>query len=209
MKKSLILFFITFHFIYSLNEPKNVEFDVEFDFDNITNNEFSFNYYDAQNPLIMKMTPKDNIPYYIYCEYPGYTAGMNWRTLEYFVFDSDYGRYKGSYYIKIKEGKGTLMLHPMNNKIKIDFTQQCYGIPKRLYFDGYDGSLKYLVTNLREKITVNFSSENVNSNPFKVCHGTECVTDVSKYKFEKGEEYTIEVKTQKFILDSFSICNNS
>ena len=101
------------------------------------------------------------------------------------------------------------MLHPMNNKIKIDFTQQCYGIPKRLYFDGYDGSLKYLVTNLREKITVNFSSENVNSNPFKVCHGTECVTDVSKYKFEKGEEYTIEVKTQKFILDSFSICNNS
>ena len=186
-----------------------MEFDVELDFDNITNNEFSFNYYDAKNPLIMKMTPKDNISYDIYCQFPGYSAGINWRTLEYFVFDSDYGRYKGSYYIKIKEGKGTLMLHPMNNKIKIDITQQCYGIPKRLYFDGYDCSLKYLVTNLREKITVNFSSENVNNNPFKVCHGTECVTDISKYIFEKEEEYTIAVQIQKSFLDKFSICNNN
>ena len=101
------------------------------------------------------------------------------------------------------------MLHPMNNKIKIDFTQQCYGIQKKIYINGYDGSLKYLVTNLRKKITVTFSSENLNNNPFKVCHGTECVTDVSKYKFEKGKEYTIEVKTQKFILDSFSICKSS
>ena len=209
MKKSLILFFITFHFIYSLNEPKNVEFDVEFDFDNITNNEFSFNYEDAMNPLIMKMTPKDNISYYIYCKFPGFSAGINWSTLEYFAFDSAYGHYNGSYYIKINKGKGTLMLHPMNNKIKIDFTQQCYGIQKKIYINGYDGSLKYLVTNLRKKITVTFSSENLNNNPFKVCHGTECVTDVSKYKFEKGKEYTIEVKTQKFILDSFSICKSS
>ena len=209
MKKSLILFFITFQFIYSLNELKNVEFDVELDFDNITNKEFSFNYGDAKNPLIMKLTPKDNIRCYIICKDPGYTTMFFRSSLDYFVFNGLFRQYNGSYNIKIEEGKGTLMLHPMNSKIKIDFTQQCYGIPKRLYFDGYDGSLKYLVTNLREKITVNFSSENVNSNPFKVCHGTECVTDVSKYKFEKGEEYTIEVKTQKFILDSFSICNNS
>jgi hypothetical protein len=102
MKKSLILFFITFHFIYSLNEPKNVEFDVEFDFDNKTYNEFSFIYDDAKNPLIMKMTPKDNISYDIYCEYPGYSAGINWRTLEYFVFNAARGQYNGSYYIKIK-----------------------------------------------------------------------------------------------------------
>ena len=47
-----------------------MEFDVEFDFDNITNNEFSFNYEDAMNPLIMKMTPKDNISYDIYCKFP-------------------------------------------------------------------------------------------------------------------------------------------
>ena len=48
-------------------------------------------------------------------------------------------------------------------------------------------SLKYLVANLRESITVNFNSKNPNSNPFKVCHETECVTDVSKYQFQKGE----------------------
>jgi len=209
MKKSLIFLFITFHFIYSLNEPKNMEFDVEYDFDNITNNEFSFNYEDAMNPLIMKINPKDNIPYDIYCKYPGFSCAINWSTLEYHVFYSDVGHYNGSYYIKIKKGKGTLMIHPMNNKIKIDFTQQCYGIPNKLYFNAYDGSLKYLVTNLREKITVSFSSENLNNNPFKVCHRAECITNVSKYKFEKGEEYTIEVNTKKSILDSFSICNIS
>ena len=128
-----------------------MEFDVEFDFDNITNNEFSFNYDDAKNPLIMKMTPKDNIPYDIYCKYPGYTAGINWSTLEYCVFTASPGHYNGSYYIKIKEGKGTLMLHPMNNKIKIDFTQQCYGIQKRLYFDRYDGFIEIFSCKFKRK----------------------------------------------------------
>ena len=161
------------------------------------------------NPLIMKMTPKNNIQYDIYCNYPGFSAGISLNILNYYAFYSPYGLCNGSYYININKGKGTLMIHPMNNKIKIDFTQKCYGIPNRLQFNEYDVSLKYLVTNLRENITVDFSSENLNSNPFKVCHGTDCVTYVSKYEFEKGEEYTIEVKTQQFILDSFSICNNS
>ena len=157
----------------------------------------------------MKMIPKDNIQCYIYCSYPGYTTRLRRSSLDYFVFNALFRHYNGSYNIKIEEGKGTLMLHPMNSKIKIDFTQQCYGIPQRLHFDLYYGSLKYLVTNLRENINANFYSENLDSNPFKVCHGTECVTDVSKYIFQKGEVYAIEVELQKFILYNFSICNNN
>ena len=52
----------------------------------------------------------------------------------------------GFYSLKINTGKGTFMIHPMNTTIKIDFTQQCYGITQKIYISGeYKGPLKYLV----------------------------------------------------------------
>ena len=220
MKISIILLFITFDCIYSLNEPKNVEFDVETVFDNITNNEFLFYYdYNTINPLIMKIIPKDKIPYDIYCEYPGFSAGINWNIIHYFAFIPTTKYSSRSYYIKIKEGKGTFIIHPINNTIKIDFSQQCYGIPENLYLWDYNGSMHYLVSNLKETITATFSYSNIYNkiNPLKICHGIECVTGISKYKFEKGEEYTIEVKIKESCynskcnnyFESFSICNEN
>ena len=95
----------------------------------------------------------------------------------------------------------------MNTTIKIDFTQQCYGITQKIYISGeYKGPLKYLVSNLKENKLVNFTYGNTNYNPFKVCHGIECVTGLSEYKFEKGEEYTIEAQFEESCIES--ICLN-
>ena len=61
--------------------------------------------------------------------------------------------------------------------------------------------------------TVKFTYKDSENNPFKVCHGIECVTDVKEYTFEKGKEYIIEVNTQYktskrnvSFLPPFSIC---
>ena len=111
-----------------------------------------------------------------------------------------------------------MLLHPINNTINLDFTQKCYGIEEMLHFNKYKGSIKYLVSNLKENKTAYFTYNYREYNPFKVCHGIECVTNLTKYKFKKGEEYTIEVKFEQhcheseedcnYILDSFSICNS-
>ena len=52
------------------------------------------------------------------------------------------------------------MIHPLNTTIKIDFTQQCYGIKQDLYMGEYNGSLIYFVSNLNEDKIVNFTYGN-------------------------------------------------
>jgi len=37
------------------------------------------------------------------------------------------------------------------------------------------------------------------SNPFEVCHGNDCEKNVEEYDFEKGQSYTIYVKTEKLV----------
>ena len=49
-------------------------------------------------------------------------------------------------------------------------------------------------------------------NPFEVCHGTDCKTDIKTYDFEKGQSYKINAKVQKvgeseisdYVLPAFS-----
>ena len=158
MKISILLLLITFDCIYSLNVPKNIEFDVETVFDDENNNEFSFYYDNNIVPLILKITPK-NGSFNIYCKYPGYSGTIIWGGEYYKILTPDIGFYS----LKINTGKGTFMIHPMNTTIKIDFTQQCYGITQKIYISGeYKGPLKYLVSNLKENKLVNFTYGNTN-----------------------------------------------
>ncbi len=118
----------------------------------------------------------------------------------------------GTCNIQIQSGNGSIIIHPMNQTIKIDFSQKCYGINNPLYFRKYNGSLIYLVSNLTENKKVNFAYKKSENNPFKVCQGIDCVTDVKEYTFKKGKEYIIEVNiqenTQNF-LPGFSICSSN
>ena len=213
MNISILLLLITFDCIYSLDEPINIELDVETVFDYEYNNEFLLYYDNDIYPLIMKINPENNEPFNIYGKYPGFYCDINGKE-EYYV---SFTPAIGSYYYRINSGKGTFIMHCLNTTIKIDFTRQCYGSKQYLNMGEYNGSLIYFVSNLNEDKIVNFSYKNkdYNPNPFKVCHGNECITDLSEYKFEKGEEYTIEVKIREScyleqchnFIDSFSFCS--
>ena len=124
-----------------------------------------------------------------------------------------------SYYISFNTGKGKFLKHPINNTINIDFTLKWYGIKNSLHFYKYKGSIKYLVSNLKENKIAYFSYKDSKYNPFKVCHGIEYPTNLSKYNFIKGEEYRIEISFQEYAcfdddedcyyrLYAFSICSS-
>ena len=161
----------------------------------------------------MKINPENNERFNIYGKCPGFYYDINGKE-EYYV---SFTPAIGSYYYRINSGKGTFIMHCLNTTIKIDFTRQCYGSKQYLNMGEYNGSLIYFVSNLNEDKIVNFSYKNkdYNPNPFKVCHGNECITDLSEYKFEKGEEYTIEAKFEESciqliclnILDTLSFCS--
>ena len=214
MKLIILIFLITFAHIYTKFEQNRIEFDVETSFDDKDNNKLSFYYDNTINPLIMKINRKTKNSK-ISCNYPGHSitktshkTGIDYSGLSAVI---------GTYDIEIESGKGNILIHPMNQTIKIDFSQKCYGIDYILLFDNNNGSLTYLVSNLKDNKTVKFTYKDSENNPFKVCHGIECVTDVKEYTFKKGEEYIIEVNIQENkdktsfgnFLPAFSICSNN
>ena len=214
MKLIILIFLITFAHIYTKFEQNRIEFDVETSFDDENNNKFSFYYDNTINPLIMKTNfkTKNNK---ITCDYPGHSIEINMP-----IKGIDYnGLYPviGTYNIEIESGKGNILIHPMNQTIKIDFSQKCYEIENPLYFGEYNGSLIYLVSNLTENKTVKFTYKDSKNNPFKVCHGIECITNVKEHTFKIGEEYIIEVNIQEYkdktgfgnFIPAFSICSNN
>ena len=205
MKLIILIFLITFAHIYTIIEQNKIEFDVETSFDDKDNNKFSFYYDNTINPLIMKFNYKTDfleIKYY----YPGQYSTLRWRRkgIAYYALYPVIGTYD----IYIQSGNGSIIIHPMNQTIKIDFSQKCYEIDNTLYFGVYNGSLTYLVSNLTENKKVNFAHKDSKNNPFKVCQGIDCVTDVKEYTFKKGKEYIIEVNINNF-LPSFSICSSN
>ena len=154
---NILILFIIFDYIYSLNEPKKIEFDVETPFDDKNNNEFSLYYDNDIFPFIVKSNSKKNKKYDIYCDGPNFSSLTDYIGLFYVIRRPVIG----SYIFKIQLGEGTLWIHPMNNTINIDFSEQCYGITDQIYlkFDEYKSSMKYLVSNLKKNITAYFSYE--------------------------------------------------
>ena len=41
-------------------------------------------------------------------------------------------------------------------------------------------------------------------NPFEICHGEECIKNITTYDFKKGESYKIYARIYKYILPAFS-----
>ncbi len=210
MKLIILIFLITFAHIYTKFEQNRIEFDVETSFDDKDNNKLSFYYDNTINPLIMKINRTTDY-FVIHIIFYDYSNMMQWQKKGIYYYELD--PFIGTCDIKIESGNGSILIHPMNQTIKIDFSQKCYGINNTVDFSKYSGSLTYLVSNLTENKKVNFTYKNSENNPFKVCHGIECVTDVKEYTFEKGKEYIIEVNTQYktskrnvSFLPPFSIC---
>ena len=104
--------------------------------------------------------------------------------------------------------KGTIWVNPSTNVLPVDLNKKYegkfpigeeYGI-NAVY------KLTYKIDNAEKDATFKFNYNNkieiqgddwTVSNPFEVCHGTDCQKNVVEYDFEKGQSYTIYVKMEK------------
>ena len=106
--------------------------------------------------------------------------------------------------------KGTIWLNPSWNELKVDLNtiydwkldfNNINGVESKLIYsiDNADKSVKFKFTynkNLRQDLP----------NPFEVCHGDDCKSNIETYDIEKGQSYKIYVKVAKMkdgILDTY------
>jgi hypothetical protein len=120
-------------------------------------------------------------------------------------------------YTQVSEEKGFIWINPSYNEIKVDLTKKYEWKFDYMDYFGADSKIVYTIDNADKKVTFKFQyNEKVQDknvkNPFEVCHGTDCKTDIKTYDFEKGESYKINAKVQKigesnidyYVLPSFS-----
>lgn len=120
-------------------------------------------------------------------------------------------------YTQESDEKGFIWVNPSYNEIKVDLTKKYEW--KFDYADlmGAESKLVYSIDNADKKVTYKFKynekvADKTIPNPFEVCHGTDCKTDIKTYDFEKGQSYKINAKVQKvgeseypdYVLPAFS-----
>ena len=126
--------------------------------------------------------------------------------------------------------KGTIWVNPSTNVLPVDLNKKYEG--KFPIGDQYGINavyqLTYKIDNAEKDATFKFNYNNqieiqgdewTVSNPFEVCHGTDCQKNVVEYDFEKGQSYTIYVKMEKlvdtqlnyeyYVLPSFSFADKN
>lgn len=126
--------------------------------------------------------------------------------------------------------KGTIWVNPSTNVLPVDLNKKYEG--KFPIGDQYGINavyqLTYKINNAEKDATFKFNYNNkmeihgddwTVSNPFEVCHGTDCQKNVEAYTFEKGQSYTIYVKMEKlvdtelnyeyYVLPSFSFADKN
>lgn len=125
---------------------------------------------------------------------------------------------------------GTIWVNPSTNELPVDLNKKYEG---KFPIDVSYGintvyQLTYKINNAEKDATFKFNYNNkmkihgddtTVSNPFRVCHGTNCENNVEAYDFEKGESYKIYVKMEKivdtglnydyYVLPSFSFADKN
>ena len=114
--------------------------------------------------------------------------------------------------------KGTIWINPSYNEINVDLNE-IYKGKFDLHFPSKDDFRQYKLTyvinkadkdvifkfNYNKKMNIDSHQVQV-ENPFQICHGEECLDNISTYEFEKGESYKIYLNINKisiFPLDHY------
>ena len=204
----MIEFFIIFFIIakisitISLEAEKKFIYDVESTFDE-ENNEFTFeNNGDESAFYLIIINSKSKLYYRYDCTT---TPGRNMVTTDSFALTLNLQKESCKFVIKSYEGsevKGTIMIHPLNIEINVDFNKKSkYSINGVISSNEKSPPIIYSVSNLEEDVSVKFSYTKVTTkfdytsftlvNPFKVCLKEDCKDKIETYKFLKGKEYRI------------------
>ena len=203
MIKNLIFFFIIANIEVALSlEAGKFIYDVENNFDK-DNNEFTFENNSDESAFYLIIIKTKSLLYYRYeCTT---NPGKNMVNSGSFALSLNLKKESCNFVIKSYEGsevKGSIMVHPLNIEIKVDFNKkEKYLIDGVILADEKSSPIIYTISNLQEDISVKFSYTKVTtkfddksftlSNPFKVCLKDDCKEKVEIYKFLKGNNYKI------------------
>ena len=202
MIKNLIIFLIIFNIEIAISlEAKKFIYDVENTFDK-DNNEFTFENNSDESAFYLIIIKTKSRLYYRYdCST---TIGRNMVTVGSFALSLNLKKESCNFVIKSYEGsevKGTIMVHPLNIEIKVDFNQkEKYAIDGVISAYEKSSPIIYSISNLEEDISVKFTFLKVTkfgdktlvlTNPFKVCLKDDCKDKIKTFTFLKGNNYRI------------------
>jgi len=99
---------------------------------------------------------------------------------------------------------GTIWMHPSTEEIKVDLNETYE--TKYDFNDLFDtnDSMIFSIDNAERDVTFIFKYKENAQNPFEICHGEECIKNITTYDFKKGESYKIYARIYKYILPAFS-----
>ena len=89
---------------------------------------------------------------------------------------------------------GTIWMHPSTEEIKVDLNETYE--TKYDFNDLFDtnDSMIFSIDNAERDVTFIFKYKEEAENPFEICHGEECIKNITTYDFKKGESYKIYAK---------------
>ena len=201
MIKNLIIFLILINIsiTISLEAEKKFIYDVESTFDK-DNNEFTIeNNSDDSAFYLIIINTKCQLFYRFDCTI---TPGRNMVSMGSYALSLNIKKESCKLVIKSyqdSEIKGTIMVHPLNIEINVDFNKkEKYAINEVISADEKSSPIIYSFSNLEEDVSVKFSYSNVTTkfddttftltNPFKVCLKDDCKDKIETYKFLKGKK---------------------
>ena len=214
MIKSLLIFLIiaNLEIATSLEAEKKFIYDVETSFDK-DNNVFTFeNNGDESVFYLIIIKSKSQLYYRYHCTSKPGKHMFNTGT---FALSLNLKKESCTFEIKSfddSEVKGTIMVHPLNIEINVDFKIKTnYEIDRIISADEKSSPIIYSVSNLEEDVSVKFSYSKFTTmfdnttfileNPFKVCLKDDCKDKIETYKFLKGKEYKIYLIFQELKTD--------
>ena len=213
MNKSFIIFLIVANIeIFTSSTLAKLMPDIEYNFD-MNNNEFTFEYngYEESAFYLVIIKANSGINFKFTCQNtsvkaktrPPITFLLTLKkescNLEINTFDDP-------------EVNGTVMIHPLNIEINIDFNKkEKYELNGVLVSNEKFPPIIYSLSNLVKDVSVNFSYEKEEikfddksftiKNPFKICLKDNCKDKIKTYKFLKGNNYKIYLMPQELKSD--------
>ena len=147
---------------------------------------------------------------YRFSSYYDTTYGKGFLDKEIFIlWDFKVGPCEFEFILK-DEDKGSFIIYDfktvLETKLRNKYGYKSKNVKSYIYGTNYDESLSQIsfsVPNFRTNANIHFEFNDIIlnytrfANPFEVCHNDICKNNVTKYYFEKGESYQINVKIQK------------
>lgn len=225
MCKKIILLLLIATISSKINEVStNIEFDVDVPL--AENNQFTFSNEDqeAQFYFVDIDSKKNFFQYKFQC--PGAEEKSGMTDMIFLIIKAETGECSITvdFFGWDSESVATIYIHPFKNKIPVTLNKDTtYQTKKYVGFKEKFPSLTFSVSNLEKDTGAEFNYKGssipidgkeyqLKNNPFRICQGSDCKDDITKYRFSKGKEYTIEIKPEEidtgtnkyYYIDEFS-----